>query len=270
MSLFQTINNEKNELVHFETLISEISNQENISFSDACAVIAREALWHLDDIPFTEPFYLYDYDVVNGFKKSSGFSNQSINFLKSMAFGVDYAQDATPELEGVYSRIDGGSGWYRAFYFKGTEVTISFLDSGVTIPPCLGRFRLSAEQRLKAKADRAAKEKADRLAKEEATRDSKEVSREDLEKEIERLKVEIETLSTQIPSMLGCFRDDDPLLIAIQLRNSEWSDYDIDHRKTIPSQEALVAQVKQQYKEFQMPDVQARAIEKVACPIKRK
>ena len=70
--------------------------------------------------------------------------------------------------------------------------------------------------------------------------------------------------------MLGEFRDDDPLLIAIQLRNAEWSNYDVDDRKTIPSQEALVAQVKLQYKEFDMPDVQARAIEKVACPIKRK
>ena len=47
MSLFQTINNEKNELVHFETLINEMSKQEGISFSDACAVIAREAAWHL-------------------------------------------------------------------------------------------------------------------------------------------------------------------------------------------------------------------------------
>ncbi|WP_172728147.1 hypothetical protein [Kluyvera cryocrescens] len=260
MSLFQTINNEKNELVHFETLINEMSKQEGISFSDACAVIAREAAWHLNDIPFYEPFFLYDYDVVNGFKKSDGFSNQSIEFLKSMAFGADYAEDANPDSEGIYSRIDGGSGWYRAFYFKGTEVTISFLDSGVTIPPCLEKFRVSAEKRLKAKKDR--------LAKEEANKGVKEVSKGDLENEIEQLKSEVERLSSQIPSKLGTFRVDDPLLIAIQIRNSEWSAYDEDDRKTIPSQEALVAQLKQQYKN--MPDAQARAIEKVACPIKRK
>lgn len=260
MSLFQIINNEKNELVHFETLISEISKQEGISFSDACAVIAREAVWHLSDIPFYEPFFLYDYDVINGFKKSDDFSNQSIEFLKSMAFGVDYAEEENPDLEGVYSRLDGGNEWYRAFYFKGTEVTISFLDSSVTIPPCLEKFRVSAEKWLKAKKAR--------LANEMANKGIKEVSMSDLEEEIEKLKSEIERLSNLIPSSLGTFRVDDPLLIAIQLRNSEWSGYDEDDRKTMPSQEALVAQLKQQYKN--MPDAQARAIEKVACPIKRK
>jgi hypothetical protein len=72
----------------------------------------------------------------------------------------------------------------------------------------------------------------------------------------------------ELPSQLGEFRDDDPLLIAIQLRNSEWSNYDVDDRRTIPSQDALVAQLKLEYEN--MPDAQARAIEKVACPIKRK
>ncbi|MCX2868219.1 hypothetical protein ORL23_12075 [Kluyvera cryocrescens] len=260
MSLFQTINNEKNELVHFETLIYEISQQERVSFSDVCAVIAREATWHLDDVPFYEPFFLYDYDVINGFKKNDDFSYQSIEFLKSMAFGAEYAEDANPDSKGIYSRIDGESGWHRAFYFKGTEVTISFLDSGVNIPPCLEKFRVSAEKRLKIKNDK--------LVKEYAKEDVKEVSKGDLEKEIEQLKSEIERLISNTPSNLGVFRVDDPLLIAIQIRNSEWSGYDEDDRKTIPSQEALVAQLKQQYKN--MPDAQARAIEKVACPIKRK
>lgn len=262
MSLFQAINNEKHELIHFETLLSEISSQEGISFADACAVIAREASWYLEDIPFNEPFYLYNYDVINGFNKSDGFSNQSINFLRDMALGIDYVEESAPDLKGRYSRIDGGNGWYREFYFKGTEIAISFLDNGVTLPPCLAKFHTRAENWLKAKKDR--------LAKENAKKGQKEVSRDELEKEIERLQAEVKDLSTQLPCKLSEFRSDDPLLIAIQLRNSEWSNYDMDNRKTIPSQEALVAQLKQQYKSFDMPDAQARAIEKVACPIKRK
>lgn len=260
MSLFQTINNEKNELIHFETLIGEISKQEGISFSDACAVISREVSWHLEDIPFNEPFYLYDYNVIAGFEKNDSFSNQSIRFLKDMALGAEFAEELNPDMKGVYSRIDGGSGWYREFFFKGTEITISFLDAGVNLPPCLERFRQRAETFLKLKSDR--------LAKEREKEGQKEVSRDELEKEIERLQTEVKKLLSELPCLLGSFRDDDPLSIAIQLRNSEWSSYDENDRKSIPSQEALVAQLKQQYPN--MPDAQARAIEKVACPIKRK
>ncbi|HAU5689066.1 Uncharacterised protein [Citrobacter freundii] len=264
MGLFQRINNEKNELIHFETLITEISKQEGITFSEACAIIAREAEDHLDDIPwnFYEPFYLYDYNVVNGFTRGDSFSKQSINFLKNMAFGIDYVEDSNPEFSGVYQRVDGESGWFREFYFKGSEITLSFLDSGVALPPCLEKFRGYAERRLKAKAERLANEKNEQQ--------NKQLSVIELQQEIDRLQNENNKLKQKIPSMLGEFRDDDPLLIAIQLRNAEWLNYDVDDRKTIPSQEALVAQVKQQYKEFDMPDVQARAIEKVACPIKRK
>ncbi|HDU7917438.1 TPA: hypothetical protein RGH07_002313 [Serratia marcescens] len=258
--MFQKINNEKYELVHFEILLSEVSNQENISFAEACAVIAREASWHLEGIPFNEPFYLYDYDVINGFNNSDNFSSQSINFLRDMALGAEFEEESNLDVKGMYSRIDGERGWYREFYFKGTEITISFLDSGVNLPPCLEKYRSRAEQLLKAKKDR--------LAKEREKEGQKEASRDDLEKEIERLQTEVDELLTKLPCQLGDFRDDDPLLIAIQLRNSEWSSYDEDDRKSIPSQEALVAQLKQQYQN--MPDAQARAIEKVACPIKRK
>ncbi|MBJ9641972.1 hypothetical protein I5520_08225 [Citrobacter sp. FDAARGOS_156] len=88
--------------------------------------------------------------------------------------------------------------------------------------------------------------------------------------EIEKLKKRIDALKSCLPNLLDKYREDDPLKIAIQLRNDEWANYDPEDRKTIPSQEALVTQIKQQYKSFDMPDVQARAIEKVACPIKRK
>lgn len=88
--------------------------------------------------------------------------------------------------------------------------------------------------------------------------------------EIERLKEKIKELESYLPNFLGEFRDDDPLKIAIQIRRIEWASYDPDDRRTIPSQEALITQIKKQYEDVDMPDVQARAIEKVACPIKRK
>ncbi|MCK0552599.1 hypothetical protein KFO32_05850 [Pantoea ananatis] len=262
MSLFQTIHYEKNELVEFELLLSEIAIQENITFSEACAIIAREASDHSGDIPFSfnEPFYLYDYNIISGFVKSEDFSQQSISFLKSMALGEEYAEDCSPGHKGVYCRIDGGNGWYHKFYFKGTELTVSLLSANVNIPPCLEKYRKKAESRLKAKLER----------EEKNSQDKKEVvvTIDSLKEQVATLKKELLDAAKKIPSMLCDFRDDDPLYIAIQMRNSEWSKYNVDDRKTIPSQEALVAQLKEQYK--YMPEVQARAIEKVACPIKRK
>ncbi|MEM8329321.1 hypothetical protein Q4S08_16860, partial [Morganella morganii] len=63
------------------------------------------------------------------------------------------------------------------------------------------------------------------------------------------------------------YRDDDPLAIAIKLRNEEWRDYSEDSRP--PSQDGLVKQIMTDYGSG-MTEAQAKAIEKVACPIKRR
>lgn len=90
-----------------------------------------------------------------------------------------------------------------------------------------------------------------------------------LKKENEKLKQELAATKLKLPIFLGAYRDDDPLLLAIQLRNIEWRHYDEHDRRTIPTQAALVAQLQEKYGKEQMPEVQAKAIEKVACPIKR-
>ncbi|MGY0155022.1 hypothetical protein ACVQK1_14255 [Edwardsiella tarda] len=91
-----------------------------------------------------------------------------------------------------------------------------------------------------------------------------------LEAENESLKKEIFDAKNKIPSMLGVYRKDDPLMIAIEIRNEEWAAYDEDNKRTIPTQDALIAQLLQKYKKFSMSDALARSIEKVACPILRK
>ena len=94
------------------------------------------------------------------------------------------------------------------------------------------------------------------------------ISLEDALYEINLLREKVKELEGKLPIFLGEYRDDDPLLIAIRLRNEHWANYDEENRKTIPAQDALFALLKQQYED--MPDIQARSIEKVACPIKRK
>ncbi|HAT1525747.1 TPA: hypothetical protein I8W52_000881 [Morganella morganii] len=93
---------------------------------------------------------------------------------------------------------------------------------------------------------------------------------EKLEFENESLKKKINELKQGLPLMLSMYRDDDPLSIAIKLRNEIWVEYNEDSRSTIPTQDWVVAKLIDDYKEFEMTKAQAQAIEKVACPIKRK
>lgn len=90
---------------------------------------------------------------------------------------------------------------------------------------------------------------------------------EKIELENKNLKIKLNELKTNIPSLLSRYRDDDPLAIAIKLRNEEWNNYSEDSRP--PSQDGLVKQIMTEYGSG-MTEAQAKAIEKVACPIKRR
>ncbi|GKV79963.1 hypothetical protein [Pectobacterium versatile] len=84
--------------------------------------------------------------------------------------------------------------------------------------------------------------------------------------EIERLKQEILELKSRLPGQICMYRDDDPLLLAIEIRNDYWADYDPENdRPTRGSQEAIITELKG--KGFTTR--QAESIELVACPIKR-
>ncbi|WP_168393202.1 hypothetical protein [Erwinia amylovora] len=96
---------------------------------------------------------------------------------------------------------------------------------------------------------------------------------EDTSQLIQKLKFEKEGIKKELfdlraisPIFLNQYRQDDPLSIAIKLRNAEWSSFNENVRATIPSAEYLVAKIKSEY---EMSDALAKAIEKVACPIQR-
>ncbi|ASO09254.1 hypothetical protein ABOZ94_002180 [Salmonella enterica] len=84
--------------------------------------------------------------------------------------------------------------------------------------------------------------------------------------EIEKLKHRIQELENERPILLKEYRDDDPLYLAIQIRNREWANYD---PKKDPATRGNQAAIKQELKERNISEIEATAIEKVACPIKR-
>lgn len=89
---------------------------------------------------------------------------------------------------------------------------------------------------------------------------------ESLIREIEKLKRRIQELEDERPILLKKYRDDDPLYLAIQVRNTEWANYD---PKKDPATRGNQAAIKQELKERNISEIEATAIEKVACPIKR-
>lgn len=90
----------------------------------------------------------------------------------------------------------------------------------------------------------------------------------ELRKENEHLKKEIESLKANLPSLLGKYTDHDPLLLAINIRNEEWLSYDEDVRGSAPTADYIIAKLRQNH--GISSNALAAAIEKVACPIKRK
>ena len=95
----------------------------------------------------------------------------------------------------------------------------------------------------------------------------KQTSHNDLQKDLEQAKKEIEKLKKLVPILLGTYRKDDPLLIAIKIRNKEWSNYNEQDRRTRPTQDAICEDLKANYNV--QTDQLAKAIELVSCPINR-
>ncbi|EOC1342856.1 hypothetical protein ACI09M_002215 [Cronobacter dublinensis] len=87
-----------------------------------------------------------------------------------------------------------------------------------------------------------------------------------LRKEIASLKEEINNLKQEKPILLGKYRSDDPLLLAIEIRNKEWINYDPDNDRSTRGNQAAI---KQELEERGFTSRQAESIELVACPIKR-
>ncbi len=87
-----------------------------------------------------------------------------------------------------------------------------------------------------------------------------------LEKENESLMERVNQLEKERPILLMAYRDDDPLYLAIEIRNREWANYNPNNdMATRGNQEAI----KKELQERGFSSRQAESIELVACPIKR-
>lgn len=92
---------------------------------------------------------------------------------------------------------------------------------------------------------------------------------EELKQQLDLANKEIEELKKQTPILLGKYRDDDPLLLAIKTRFDIWNNYNPNDAHYKPLDATRIT--KRLKKEYPcMSDRLATSIELVACPVKRK
>ncbi|WP_446470748.1 hypothetical protein [Xenorhabdus stockiae] len=89
---------------------------------------------------------------------------------------------------------------------------------------------------------------------------------------ITKLRHEIEAINkNKVENNFGSilylneFRDDDPLALAIEIRNKEWAGYVHDDKSTRGNQESIILELTNKG----LSKKQAESVELVACPIKR-
>jgi len=87
-----------------------------------------------------------------------------------------------------------------------------------------------------------------------------------LKSKVASLEQYIEKLTSERPISLGLYRADDPLLLAIEIRNREWASYDPDNDRMTRGNQAAI---KQELEQRGFTSRQAESIELVACPIIR-
>lgn len=92
------------------------------------------------------------------------------------------------------------------------------------------------------------------------------IDNQNLTEQLNDAKKEIEDLKKQVPILLGKYRDDDLLSLAIKVRNEEWANYDHSTGKGKTAQNGIIAELMEKYK---VSEKKAKAIELVACPIDR-
>ncbi|MBW5852517.1 hypothetical protein [Yersinia enterocolitica] len=96
--------------------------------------------------------------------------------------------------------------------------------------------------------------------------DSLKIENEQLKNECDSLRKEVDKLMQERPIHLGKYRNDDPLLLAIEIRNREWVRYDPDNDRATRGNQAAI---KSDLEARGFTSRQAESIELVACPIRR-
>jgi regulator of replication initiation timing len=296
MNIFREIKQEKYNLIDPINLFTELSELINES-----VIMVATAFIRLNNCSSLVNIYPYQYDPINGIEEIP--FDDSKNFIKAIVNGyerviiTDEIDDYCAGYWGLSKngKLDyniNGINTFRPFYFVREEVSRFLEFHCIPLPSCITKEiidstnnncinndnkllqrinqleqELNEQQKINSKFAHIKSSNITDIGHLERENNQLKLNNKKLTEQLNKAQIKIEKLKEQIPILLGKYRADDPLLLAIQIRNKEWSNYNEKDRRTRPTQEAICEDLKASY------DVQtdqlAKAIELVSCPINR-
>ena len=296
MDIFRKIKQEKYTLIDPIDLFTELSNLINEPIT-----IVATAFIRLNNKKASVNIYPYEYDPVNGIKKS--LQNHE-NFIEAIINGYE-RMIITDEIDDYWVGFWGlskngqldydinGIRAFKPFYFIREEVNDFLNLHSIPLPPCITKKVINHTNNDCVNNDNKHPQQLNQLeqkSEEQKKSNSKSVyilplditDTGDLTEEINQLKLdnqklteqlneakqEIEKLTKQVPILLGHLRHDDLLLLAIKTRNDIWGKYTDEDPNYKPLSST---QIKNKIKRNNphLSDRELSSIELVACPLKR-
>lgn len=245
---------EKNSVISFSDTISLIlDNNDFLSFHDAVQFIYRN--FNLVNPDSSISLVSCSYNRVQGVFESDEVSSDAFATLEYLT-SSGWISGIGNEDDGAYFSIFNNEGYENGsrseFHFRKEQLKQVLSAAGIS-------YQFDDQCDIVAEVDDKSFDKK---------LDGYKLEISNLLDENSKLKREVYSLKSHEPKYLGVFRSDDPLLIAIKIRNTEWASYDENNvRLSTPSADYVIEKLKEQHG---MSHALASAIERVACPIVRK
>lgn len=295
MDIFSKIKQEKSNLIDPIDLFTELSNLINEPIT-----IVATAFIRLNNEKASVNIYPYEYDPVNGIKKSP-YNHE--NFIEAIVNGYERVI-ITDEIDDHWVGFWGlskngqldydinGINAFSPFYFIREEVNDFLNLHSIPLPPCITKKVINNINDDCVNNNSKHPQQINQL--EQKSEEQKKINSESvyipplditdtcdlrennqlklhnqkLTEQLNEAKQEIEKLTKQVPILLGHHRHDDLLLLAIKTRNDIWGKYTDEDPNYKPLSST---QIKNKIKRNNphLSDRELSSIELVACPLKR-
>lgn len=297
MNIFSEIKQEKFNLIDPIDLFKELSKLVNEPLATVATAFIR-----LNNERSLVNIFSYEYDPINGIKQNP--FKYSVSFMEAIVNGYERVI-ITNEIDDYWVGFWGlskngnldyginGINAFRPFYFIREEVSDFLNLHSIPLPPCITKKLIDYANNDYINDDDKLLKRINQLEQElQVQKINSEsvfipplniVDTDNLESENTQLKIdnkklteqlnnankEIERLKKLVPILLGQYKNDDLLLLAIQARDKYWNDYtDTNPNYKSFSAEQIRRGIKKEFNH--LSDRELNAIEFVSCPINRK
>lgn len=254
-------------------------------------------------------YKFYSFDSIKGLNELESYKDMEncTDYLKMIVDGYDRVifsddYDITKEYWGLehkeagfdYTDSFGRLIPHNPFYFKRSDIKLFLEYSKITLPPCIteevidntNNDYINKDDKLQQRINQLEHEleeqrkinsgtvyipplNIDNTGNLESENTQLKIDNKKLTEQLNNANKEIEELKKIVPILLGQYKNDDLLLLAIKARDKYWSNYiDTDPNYKSFSAEQIRRSIKKEFNH--LSDRELNAIEFVSCPINRK